>query len=718
MAGAFIGEALASAIIGVAVEKVASVLDYFKGRKLNDELLQKLKIVLISANAVLIDAEEKQITNAAVKEWEDELKDAVYDADDLLDEIAYEALRCKSEAESQTHKRKYSNFISDFVNPFEKGLESELEKILNRLEYITQQKDVLGLKEVAGGVPPRQLTTSCPEEHGVYGRDVDREAIFKMLQSEDVSADEICVLPIVGMGGVGKTTLARLVYNDNRVKENFDLKAWVCVSEKFDGFRIAKTILEEVTLSTCDIQNLNLLQIRIREGLKGKKFLLVLDDVWNENYIAWDDLLRVFRCGAQKIKIIVTTRSEKVASVVCPFSPHHLKQLSDEECWMLFAKHAFRNGKSSEYLDLEVIGREIVHKCKGLPLAAKTLGGLLRSKQDPREWEKILESDIWDLPEGESNILPALRLSYHYLPQHLKRCFAYCSIFPKDCEFSKEQLVLLWMAEDLLLKPKGNRRMEEIGKQYFDDLVSRSLFQRSDNDKQFFIMHDLVNDLAKFITGEFCFRLEIDNLCEITKKTRHLSYFATEFDASKKFQVSYEAKRLRTFVGLNFSSQFSWFNKISTTVIDDLLCTFKCLRVLSLSTYRNIRVLPDSIGNLKHLRFLSLSRTEIQCLPDSVCTLFNLQTLLLGECYLLVELPTNMGRLVNLRYLDIRGTRLKEMPLQMGKLTSLKNLSTFFVGKHSGSNIRELGKLRHLFGTLSISNLQNVLAVEMPWRLI
>ncbi|XP_050283256.1 putative disease resistance protein At3g14460 [Quercus robur] len=708
----FLGQALATSIIQVTLDRLASpeVIAYIKGRKHTDELLQKLKVLLLSAKSVLIDAEEKQFTNPAVKNWLDELKDAVYVADDLLDEIATEALS-KSEAEFQTCTSKVLHFVSTSVNSFDKKIRSRLEKVLGILQIVIEQKNVHNLKEVAGGVPlpPRQLTTSCPEEYGVYGRDIDKEEIFKKLQLNNADGDEICVVPIVGMGGVGKTTLARLVYNDNRVKENFDLKAWICVSDTFDGSIIAKTILEEITLSNCDIHSLNLLQIRIRESLKGKKFLLVLDDVWNEEYIAWDKLVTMLRCGAKEIKIIITTRSENVATTVQPISIHHLMQLSDEECWLLFAKHAFKNVELNS--DKELIGRKIVCKCKGLPLAAKALGGMLQSKQDLGEWNHILESDIWDLPEGESSILPALRLSYNYLPSHLKQCFTYCAIFPKDYEFSKEELVLLWMAEDLLLKPKGNGSMEEIGEQYFNELISRSFFQRSNNDEPCFIMHDLFNDLAKFISREFCFRLEIDNSYEITKKMRHLSYFRTEFDVPKKFEVSYEAKNLRTFLGLKLPSASNFqCNNISTMEVNNFLCIFKCLRALSLSLYGYLAVLPDSIGSLKHLRYLNLNGTDIKGLPDSVCGLYNLQTLLLRNCRFLQDLPTNLGRLVNLRHLDIRGTRLKGMPRHMGKLRSLQNLSDFYVGKgeHSGSNIKELGELPHLSGSLCVSDLENV----------
>jgi Leucine-rich repeat (LRR) protein len=543
----------------------------------------------------------------------------------------------------------------------------------------------------------------------VYGRDDDREAIINLLLTDDSNGNNICVVPIVGMAGIGKTTLAQVVYNDDRVKEHFEFAAWICVSEEFDVCRLTRTVLEAVTSISCDIKDLNLLQLKLKENLTGKKFLLVLDDVWNESYTRWEALRRPFNSGGQGSKIIVTTRNENVASVMRTVPIHYLKQLTDEDCWLLFAKHAFENGSFDAHAILEGIGRDIVKKCKGLPLAAKTLGCLLRFKQDAEEWDKILRSDIWEFSDDESNILPALRISYHYLPSHLKRCFAYCSIFPKDYEFKKEQLIQLWMAEDLLQHPKKNKRMEEVGDEYFHELLSRSFFQRSGGEKLCFVMHDLINDLAKFVSGELCFRLEDANSQEISEKTRHLSYVMALEDLFKRFEIFYKAKCLRTFLPLYLPDEFYC---LSNKVQHDLLIKLKCMRVLSLSNYHSISELPDSIGELIHLRYLDLSRTLIKRLSESVSTLYNLQTLKLAYCYRLRQLPMGMHNLINLRHLDINGTCVEEMPTQMGKLESLQTLSTFIVGKEKGIKIGELGKLSNLRGTLCIKKLKNVVSAN------
>ncbi|KAK9910821.1 hypothetical protein M0R45_034764 [Rubus argutus] len=313
------------------------------------------------------------------------------------------------------------------------------------------------------------------------------------------------------MGGIGKTTLAQLVYNDVRVKLHFDLQAWVCVSVEFDVLRITQKLYGSIISQSCCMTELDLLQVKLKELLTEKKFLLVLDDVWNENNVDWDLLKPPFESGARGSQIIVTSRNEGVSSVMGTLASHRLMQMSEEDCWLLFAKHAFKNADvPSSNPSLEVIGRQIVRKCKGLPLAAKSLGGLLRSEVSMRKWENVLKSDLWDLSDRERNILPALWLSYHHLPSHLKRCFAYCSIFPKGYEFKRSELVLLWMAEDLL-QPKSKKMLEEVGEDYFDILISRSFFQHLfDNYRHepIFIMHDLINDLAKVVSGEFCVRLE------------------------------------------------------------------------------------------------------------------------------------------------------------------------------------------------------------------
>ncbi|XP_034680439.1 putative disease resistance RPP13-like protein 1 [Vitis riparia] len=213
--------------------------------------------------------------------------------------------------------------------------------------------------------------------------------------------------------------------------------------------------------------------------------------------------------GAPGSKILVTTRNLNVATMMGGDKKlYELKHLSDDDCWLVFQKHAFENRNVNEHPDLALIGREIVKKCGGLPLAAKALGGLLRSEHTEDKWNIILDSKIWNLPGDKCGILPALRLSYNHLPSHLKRCFAYCALFPQDYEFKKEELILLWMAEGLIQQSNEDKKMEDLGGDYFCELLSRSFFQSSNSNKSRFVMHDLINDLAKSIAGDTCLHLD------------------------------------------------------------------------------------------------------------------------------------------------------------------------------------------------------------------
>ncbi|KAG5071128.1 hypothetical protein AAZX31_03G042500 [Glycine max] len=696
-----VGGAFLSAFLNVVFDKLATdeVVDFFRGKKVDLNLLENLKSTLRVVGGVLDDAEKKQTKLSSVNQWLIELKDVLYDADDMLDEISTKAAT----------QKKVRKVFSRFTN---RKMASKLEKVVGKLDKVLEGMKGLPLQVMAGesNEPWNALpTTSLEDGYGMHGRDTDKEAIMKLVKDSSDGVP-VSVIAIVGMGGVGKTTLARSVFNDGNLKEMlFDLNAWVCVSDQFDIVKVTKTMIEQITQKSCKLNDLNLLQHELMDKLKDKKFLIVLDDVWIEDYDNWSNLTKPFLHGTRGSKILLTTRNENVANVV-PYrivQVYPLSKLSNEDCWLVFANHAFPLSESSgeDRRALEKIGREIVKKCNGLPLAAQSLGGMLRRKHAIRDWNNILESDIWELPESQCKIIPALRISYHYLPPHLKRCFVYCSLYPKDYEFQKNELILLWMAEDLLKLPNKGKALE-VGYEYFDDLVSRSFFQLSSDQTwgNYFVMHDLVHDLALYLGGEFYFRSEeLGKETKIGMKTRHLS--VTEFsDPISDIEVFNKLQSLRTFLAIDFKD--SPFNNENAPGI--VVSKLKCLRVLSFCNFKTLDVLPDSIGKLIHLRYLNLSRTSIKTLPESLCNLYNLQTLVLSHCDKLTRLPTDMQNLVNLCHLHINGTRIEEMPRGMGMLSHLQHLDFFIVGKHKENGIKELGTLSNLHGSLSIRNLENV----------
>ncbi|MED6186387.1 hypothetical protein PIB30_066163 [Stylosanthes scabra] len=696
MAASLVGGAVLSSILNVVFDRMSSpeVANWIKGKKLTQKLLERLKTTLYAVQAFLIDAEQKQIKERAVKDWLDSLKDAMYVADDLLDEVFTKAATQKDPG----------TFLSRYLNLQDREIANRMEEVTERIESIVKQKDTLGLRDIPKENLSWRITTSLLERSDVYGRDKDKEVIVKLLLDDDDTGD-LSVIPIVGMGGIGKTSLAQLVYNDNRVKENFEFQAWVCVSEEFDVMKVTKHILEAITMSPCNLKNLDLLQHDLKEKLSRRKFFVVLDDAWNENSNEWDRLLKPFQDGVKGSKILMTTRSKKVASVVQTVSPHELSLLSDEDCWLVFSSHARLSTISMENPTLEKVGRDIVKKCDGLPLAAQALGGLLRGNSDVNDWNHVLKSEIWELSDNRINVVPALQISYYYLPSSLKECFVYCSLFPKDYEFHKGELILLWMAENFL-QSVGKKTPEEVGHEYFDELIARSFFQTHRSWENRFVMHDLVHDLAMIFAGEFYFRAEeLENAVEIDTKTRHLSHNAKgNYPMSKLLGVCDRIKHTRTFLEINLNSWIP-FNMSNAPCI--LLSQLKYLRALSFENFP-LESLPDSIGELIHLRYLDLSWTDIVTLPEALGNLYNLQTLKLFGCKNLEMLPVGMKDIVNLRHLDIGQTCLHEMPEGMSQLKSLQFLSDYVVGKREGNKIKELGALASLHKSISIHKLENV----------
>ncbi|MED6108124.1 hypothetical protein PIB30_020570 [Stylosanthes scabra] len=690
MAAKLYGGAYLSSFVDALLEKLTSLLqDDDSSLVERNNLLERLEKSLRDVGAVLDDAEQKQFTVKKVKDWLVDLQDALYFADDLLDQLSTEA------ATATPRDPGISASCSSLVDSYIEDSVGCIEKVVGKVESVVARKNYLRLKESAEVDMSswRTPSTSLAVSSDIHGRDKDKEEIIKLLLTDTCHAQSpFTVIPIWGMGGIGKTTLAQLVYSDAKVVENFDTRVWVCVAENSDPLYVIKTIIGAIDPSPCSMDNFDVLQTMLKDKLIGKTFLLVLDDVWHGGRDTWENLLKPFRYANNGSKILLTTHSEKVASMFLATSQHYqLGLLSDEDCWSVFSKHSSISTNLEKYATLESIGRNIVEKCKGLPLAVKTLGGLLRYKSDVGDWKKILESEIWEFPEDESEIVPALRVSYHYLPSHLKRCFVYCSLFPEDYQFDKDELILLWMAEDLV-QPMENNTLENIGSIYFDELVARSFFQSSSAFAGLFVMHDL----ATFFAGKFFFR-GFGNQRMVDSKTRHLS---CNRDPISRFPEACDrAIHMRTFLCVD--------DKANEIKSDFWLKQFRCLRVLAFQKCKNL-LMPDSIGELIYLRYLNLSWTPIVTLPESLCKLYNLQTLKLSNCYYLEKLPSRMHDLVNLRHLDIGGTRsLKEMPKGMSKLKHLNLLGKYIVGEHEENGIRELGPI-DVHGSFCISHLENV----------
>ncbi|KAF7072200.1 hypothetical protein CFC21_077359 [Triticum aestivum] len=691
-------EMLAAAAVSQVARKIGEIIGAAQGEvtlccSFSDDL-ESIKDTLVYLEDLLKNAERNSFGSerANLRHWLAQIKSLAFDIEDMVDD--YYSSKEQFEG-SSSYAQKGSLFCS-LSNPViskvsmvhkmksKRELLQTRQHLPNQYHFISHINSVVDFDE-------KQTTSYRNSDITLFGRDRDLENLMDMIMQKSVS--EISIISIVGPMGLGKTSLAQLVFNDARTKA-FSFRIWVHVSMGNVSLeKIGRDIVSQTTERIEGNMQLQSIKNAVQTILNKYSCLIVLDSLWGKDEEV-NELKQMLLTGIQtESKIVVTTHSYKVAELVSTVPPYKLSALSEDDCLNIFSQRAMAGRGDPLFREY---GEEIVRRCGGTPLVANFLGSVVNAQRQRREiWKAAKDKEMWkieeDYPEDKiSPLFPSFKIIYYNMPHELRLCFVYCSIFPKGSVIDKKKLIQQWIALDMIESRHGTLPHDVTAEKYIDELKAIYFLQVIE-------------------------RHQLKQLRYLDASTLSITTLPPQFSSFNKLQAldlsETELMELPSFLsnlkGLNYLN-LQGCQKLQELKSLDLLHD---LHYLNLSCCPEVRSFPESIENLTKLRFLNLSWcSKLPTLPNrllqsfaSLCSLVDLNL----SGFEFQMLPEFFGNICSLQYLNLSEcSKLEELPQSFGQLAYLKALNL-----SSCPDLKILGSFECLT-SLQFLNLSNCTSLE------